>query len=134
MQFPHPLCGDPAGAGGAQEQSSCTGPLPMTSPQGSHPALPPTPFTKCCLNHSPEELLGSVLGQMVNCAGCQAGHGWDRRLVQECTAGLEISFCSTRSVRWCWEWLVTLQLGETASRGLFAPLHPTAGDGDFPRC
>lgn len=24
--------------------------------------------------------------------------------------------------------------GETASRGLLAPLHPTAGDGDFPRC
>lgn len=77
MQFPLLLLGQ----GVLREQSPCTGPLPLTSPQGSHPALPPTPFTKCCLKHSPEELLGSVLGQLMGCAGCQAGYRQDGRLL-----------------------------------------------------
>lgn len=127
MQFPLPLCGDPARAGGAQG----TEPLHRFSAHSCSPTLffyevlpKPQPWGAPGLSAWADDEVCWMPGRIWT--GWEAGAGMHSRAgdqLLQCLGSEEVLGMAAYP-----------SVGETASRGLLAPLHPTAGDGDFPRC
>lgn len=109
-QFLPPLCGHPArrGSGSRVPQHIL---CPGHQLKALTPALLSTPLTTCCLHHSPDKLLVSLLGQMMSYADLDAGQdsGQDTGARMQMRVGDPqkwIGSSSTHVMMWWWQWLL----------------------------